>query len=168
MKSLFANAKKPSQHAEPVDLDVTPVMNMFVILIPFLVSMAVFTHYSVLEFSLPPNAGVDGGGPSRKDLKLTVVLMEKQFELTLGDSLLSTISREQEDKYLKDLEKALAEVRPQLAKQNEVVVAVNDGIQFESVVEVMDSCKKTGFEKVALAEGPGKTTVTKENGRVSS
>ena len=30
--------------AEVADLDVTPVMNMFIILIPFLVSMAAFTH----------------------------------------------------------------------------------------------------------------------------
>ena len=57
MKLSFLNHQPPSEAADVADLDVTPVMNMFVILIPFLVSMAVFAHVSIIEFSLPPNVG---------------------------------------------------------------------------------------------------------------
>jgi biopolymer transport protein ExbD len=46
--------KSTSKEIELFDLDVTPVMNLFMVLIPFLVSMAVFTHLAVVDFSLPP------------------------------------------------------------------------------------------------------------------
>jgi biopolymer transport protein ExbD len=154
MKSLRQNSKQPSTKVGTIDLDVTPVMNMFVILIPFLVSMAVFTHYSVLEFGLPPNAGVGSGGPKKTDLKLTVVMHQAGFDLTVGDSLMNTVPLNMDTGGLSSLEESLAEVRAYLNRKNEVVVAVNDGIVFDKVVQVMDVCRKTGFEKVALAEGP--------------
>jgi biopolymer transport protein ExbD len=154
MKSILQNSKQPSTKAETVDLDVTPVMNMFVILIPFLVSMAVFTHYSVLEFGLPPSAGAGSGGPNKADLKLTLVMHSAGFELTVGDSLMDSVSLDGNLGGLPALEKSLTRIRTGLNRKNEVVVAVNDGIVFDKVVQVMDLCRKTGFEKVALAEGP--------------
>jgi len=154
MKSIRINTKQPSNKVESIDLDVTPIMNMFVILIPFLVSMAVFTHYSVLEFGLPPSAGVGNGGPQKSDLKLTVVMHETGFDLTVGDSLMRSVPITMEQGDLSSLEKSLTEVRNYLNRRNEVVVAVNDGIMFDKVVQVMDVCRKSGFEKVALAEGP--------------
>ena len=52
---------------EQIDLDVTPVMNLFMVLIPFLVSMAVFTHIAVIDFSLPPgDAAGDSQGEHQK------------------------------------------------------------------------------------------------------
>jgi biopolymer transport protein ExbD len=154
MKSLRKNNKQPSQKVDAIDLDVTPIMNMFVILIPFLVSMAVFTHYSVLEFGLPSNAGMGSGGPKKADLKLTVVMHSTGFQLTVGDSLMNAVSFKDESGSLSALEKSLTLVRSRLNRKNEVVVAVNDGIVFDKVVQVMDLCRKTGFAKVALAEGP--------------
>jgi biopolymer transport protein ExbD len=154
MKSIRQNRKQPSNKVGTIDLDVTPVMNMFVILIPFLVSMAVFTHYSVLEFSLPPNAGVGSGGPKKIDLKLTVVMRQSGYDLTIGDSLMNTVAASTNPGDYSSLEESLASVRQQLIRKNEVVVAVDDGIVFDKVVRVMDVCRKTGFEKVALAEGP--------------
>jgi biopolymer transport protein ExbD len=154
MKSIRMNAKQPSAKVEILDLDVTPVMNMFVILIPFLVSMAVFTHYSVLEFGLPPNAGVGSGGPKKSDLKLTVVMHRAGFDLTVGDSLMHSVPLNMDEEGFSSLEQSLAEVRNRLNRRDEVVVAVNDGILFDKVVQVMDVCRKTGFQKVALAEGP--------------
>jgi biopolymer transport protein ExbD len=157
MKSLRDNRKQPSHNVETVDLDVTPIMNMFVILIPFLVSMAVFTHYSVLEFSLPPSAGTGSGGPKKSDLKLTVVMNGERFDLTVGDSIMGTVPQGKDWGNLSDLEGELSLVRKNLSRKNEVVIAVNDGIVFDKVVHVMDACRKTGFEKVALAEGPNQS-----------
>jgi len=46
--------KSVGRNFDMIELDVTPVMNLFMVLIPFLVSMAVFTHIAVIDFSLPP------------------------------------------------------------------------------------------------------------------
>ncbi|MBF0431176.1 MAG: biopolymer transporter ExbD [Fibrobacteria bacterium] len=154
MKSLRQNTKQPSNNVDLIDLDVTPIMNMFVILIPFLVSMAVFAHYSVLEFSLPPNAGIGNGGPKKAELKLTVVMRSAGFDLTVGDSLMNTVQMDINSHDYSQLEEALEEVKERLTRKDEVVVAVNDGIKFDKVVQVMDACRNSGYAKVALAEGP--------------
>ncbi len=65
----------PSESASEVfDIDVTPVMNMFVVLIPFLVSMAVFSHFASHDFYLPSNAGA-GLDQSQGKLKLKTTLV---------------------------------------------------------------------------------------------
>ena len=164
MSSVISNRKKASHHVEN-DVDVTPIMNMFVILIPFLVSMAVFTHYSVLNFGLPPNASVGGGGPKQKDLKLTVVMKKENLLFVLGDSVL------QEQTYVPEelsevTESALKEFKPSLKIKNQVILAINDDIEFDYIVDVMDVCRNQGFEKIALSEGPN--NVDSENEKSKS
>jgi biopolymer transport protein ExbD len=143
--------RRPSEAAEVVDLDVTPVMNMFVILIPFLVSMAVFTHYSMLEFSLPPSAGVDSGGPSKKDLRMTVVLRQDSVLCTVGDSVWAALPAVQAEDSLTSV---LKDLRPQLNRQADLVLSVQDPIRLDRIVDVMDWSRRGGFSKIALAEGP--------------
>jgi biopolymer transport protein ExbD len=70
----FVKRKPPSDAASDIELDLTPMMSMFLILLPFLVSMAVLTHLTILEFSLPPNVAAAGNGnpstekPNRRPL----------------------------------------------------------------------------------------------------
>lgn len=144
--------RRPSESVESVDVDVTPIMNLFVILIPFLVSMAVFTHYSTLQFTLPPVAGMDTGGPKKVDLKLTVVIREAELELTLGERSLSKTEL-QNSMWVENFKKSLREARESIKNKDGVVVSVDDDIQFEQIVSVMDYCRESGFAKISIAEG---------------
>jgi len=152
VKSLLKNPKRPTHQLEAVNLDVTPVMNMFVILIPFLVSMAVFAQLSVLKFSLPSNAGAEQGGPQKKDLKLTVVMSPEAFLLTIGEMLVDSIPSTEEGLDFDRLSQALAENRETLTRKEEVVLAVDDKINFDNIVQTMDVCRNGGFSKIALSE----------------
>lgn len=142
----------PSDLAEAVDLDVTPVMNMFVILIPFLVSMAVFTHFSILEFSLPPNVGtgldISNGKPK---LKLTVVLTRDYLAVTCGENMLDSIPLVRGEYNYPALQESLAAHRNATENQSEAVVAVRDGVRFKHVVTVMDRVKEKGFTRIGLS-----------------
>lgn len=156
--SYFASRRPtPSEAAgETIDIDVTPVMNMFVILIPFLVSMAVFTHLSIIEFSVPPNVGVGlaAADSEKPRLKLTVVAAEQFCSLTLGDSLLDSLPRSGADYPLEQLRGRLASRRGALEVQDEVVVATRDKVQFKDLVALMDACRESGFEKIGLSSAP--------------
>ncbi len=44
--------RRLSQNFENNELDITPIMNLLVILIPFLISTAVFTQYSLVKMNL--------------------------------------------------------------------------------------------------------------------
>jgi biopolymer transport protein ExbD len=137
-------------------VDVVPVMNMFVILIPFLVSMAVFTQVSIIDFSVPSDAGQSSGQSSGKPkLKLTVLLTESYIGVTEGENLLDSIPVADKGHYpFDELGRALAARRPQSDFPDEIVVAVRDGIAFKYVVRAMDISRESGFSKIGISGAP--------------
>jgi biopolymer transport protein ExbD len=138
--------------AQPPDVDVTPIMNMFVILIPFLVSMAVFTHLAVVRFSVPPNVGASLDQPGTKPtLKMTVVVANQYLAITHGDQMLDSIGVRNGRYDFAALAEKLAVRGPRLAMQDQAIVAVQDGVAFKHVVAVMDRCREAGFVHIGLS-----------------
>jgi len=150
--SLFKMSRPPSEMAE-ADVDVTPVMNMFVILIPFLVSMAVFTQVAIIDFSVPSDVGQAAGQPSGKPkLKLTVLLTESFLGVVEGDNLLDSLPMTDHGQYAFDsLKSVLSRRRPLSDFPDEVVVAVRDGIAFKYAVRAMDVSRESGFTKIGIS-----------------
>ncbi len=154
MNSVLNRVRTPSEAAgADVDIDVTPVMNMFVILIPFLVSMAVFTHVSILEFSLPPNVGAGmNTSDGKPKLKATIVVAPSFLAITHGDRLLDSIPVQSNGEYrLEQLETLLRARRENMDIRDEAIVAVRDAVRFKHVVAVMDRVRAVGFGKVGLS-----------------
>ena len=149
----------PSEVAsETIDIDVTPVMNMFIILIPFLVSVAVFTHLTIIEFSLPPNVGMGlDTSEGKPKLKMTVVVTSGYLAITHGDAMLDSIPVVNGEYDYTLLSQKLSIHRKEIDIKNEVIVAVRDAIRFKYVVKVMDRCRDAGFEKVGLSSAPEET-----------
>jgi biopolymer transport protein ExbD len=57
-------------------------MNLFMVLIPFLVSMAVFTHIAVVDFSLPPvQTGNSEDSEETKELDISIVVTTQGFRI---------------------------------------------------------------------------------------
>lgn len=138
--------------AEVIDIDVTPIMNMFVILIPFLVSMAVFTHLTVIEFSLPPNVGMGlDASKGKPKLKITVVITSDYLAITHGENMLDSIAKTGEDYAYNVFLDKLSARRLESDIKDEMVVAVRDAIRFKYVVRVMDRCRDAGFKKIGLS-----------------
>ncbi len=92
-------AYKPSNRAksgeESVEPNVTPIMNLMVVLIPMLLQVAAFVQLALLEYA-PPALDEGGGGGGDADttqheedvddrplLNLTVNVTEEQFEVSI-------------------------------------------------------------------------------------
>ena len=150
--SLFRSNRPPSDAAPPAEIDVTPVMNMFIILIPFLVSMAVFTHLSIIEFSLPPNVNA---GMNREDVrpkpKLTVRVGGDYLGIVLGERLLDSLPVVADFFPMDTLGARIRMRREELEYRDEVIIASLDGVAFKRVVAVMDLCREAGLEKIGLS-----------------
>ncbi|MGD9202511.1 MAG: biopolymer transporter ExbD [Chitinispirillia bacterium] len=154
MRMTFSKRNQtPSETVdEVIDINVTPVMNMFVILIPFLVSMAVFTQLSIIEFTLPPNVGKGlDDSKGKPKLKITVVITSEYLAITRGENMLDSIVKTG-DNYNYDifLDK-LSLQRNENEIKDEIIVAVRNAIQFKYVVKIMDICHKAGFKKIGLS-----------------
>ena len=157
----FVKQRPPSDAGE-IDLDVTPLMSIFLILIPFLVSMVVLTHLTLLNFSLPPNVNA-GDGASRSaekpKVKLLVVVSDSYIAITRGENLLDSIPSIASGYNFDSLRTQLLVRRTEFAADSQVVVASADNIRLKNVVAVMDECKRAGFGAIGLSSAtadPGK------------
>ena len=147
-------SRRPSPVAPQAEVDVTPVLNMFIILIPFLVSMAVFTHLATHAFSLPAE---DGAGQARTAdaVPLTVVLGVEAVAVVRGEVellRLPVLAQTCDGEALQELLSSERARRPELDR---VVVAVADGVRCAAVVRCLDRCRDAGYGDVGLAAGTG-------------
>jgi len=147
--SSSLRARRPSAVAGVADLDVTPVMNMFIILIPFLVSMTAFTHLAAHELSLPGDEGADHVS-ERQDLPLTVAVGVQGLLVVQGDIVVAELPRRGAEQ---DLAGLTALLQTQSAER--LVVAVDEEIVTAEVVACLDACRKAGCTDVGLAAGTG-------------
>ena len=155
------NIFKLKASSEAPDVDVTPMMNIMIILLTILISMAVFTRISMLSFSLPPNVGTglnsDSGKPK---LKMTVVVTPQYCALTYGDKMLDSIPVTENDNSYSALKERILFRREMVEVTDEAVVAVKNKVRFQNMVKVMDICRECGFEKVGVSSA----TENAENG----
>ncbi len=148
-------SRRPSGLDHQADVDVTPVMNMFIILIPFLVSMAVFTHLATHAFSLPSD---DGAGQARMadEVPLTVAVSAAAVAVVWGDVEVAHLTVAADGSFdTVALQAVLAAERERRPDLDEVVVAVADGVVCADVVRCLDQCKAAGYQDVGLAAGAG-------------
>ena len=146
-KTASIMARRPS--AEIADLNVTPVMNMFIILIPFLISMSAFTHLASHEFNLPGDEG-HGQASVRNDLPLTVAVGLQGVLVAQGDLIVAELPRLEGNLDLVGLTTLLQKKAPE-----KLVLAVDGPVQTAEVVACLDACRASGCSDVGLAAGTG-------------
>jgi biopolymer transport protein ExbD len=160
--SLFQRNKPASENIEDNEIDVAPVMNMFIILVTFLISMTVFTHIAILQFTLPPNVSKTlDQSQGKPKLRLTVRLGSDFLGVVLGEKLLDSLPVANGRFPFEALAARLKERRANADVQDEIVIASRDEIAFKQVVRVMDLCRDAGFGKVGLSSA----TVNPEAGK---
>ncbi len=146
-------SRRPTALGDSVEIDVTPIMNMFIILIPFLVSMAVFTHLATHTFSLPAE---DGPSQARTadEVPLTVAVTSSAVAVVWGDVEVARFVVAADGSFdTVALETVLAAERTRRPEVDQVVVAVDDGVICADVVRCLDHCKAAGYRDVGLAAG---------------
>jgi biopolymer transport protein ExbB len=85
-KKLNSLVRRSGNEEEAADTDVTPMLNLMVMLIPFLLTSSEFVKMGAIELKLPEStqgAGGGGGSESKQELKLElgVVITAKGFTL---------------------------------------------------------------------------------------
>jgi len=149
--------KAVSALIEEPDLDVTPIMNMFVILIPFLVSMAVFTQIAAINFSLPPAAAEGEGGAAPVDeqnrLDISIAITGTGFTIAGTGQVMPPIPKNGGKYDLSSLDKVLRAVKMSYPQQEDIVLLVEQEIVYEDIVAVMDVCREAQFPNIGLSGG---------------
>jgi len=132
--------RRPRKHA--VHLEVTAFINVIVVLVPFLLSTAVFSHLAVLELSLPAkNSGVEQ--LKVNDLKLEVVIRSDALEV--GDrigGLIQRIASTPQGYDLPALSVLMQQIKGKFPDSKAASVLAQPDTSYDTLVQVMDSVRE--------------------------
>ena len=134
---------------EAAHLEITAFINLIVVLVPFLLSVAVFTRLAVVDLSLP--AQTSGAQVLKPDnLQLEVVMRANALEV--GDrigGLIQRIERTGAAHDLKALQSLMVMVKGKFPDKREATLLAEPDTSYDQLVQVMDAVRGT-----VTAQGP--------------
>jgi len=169
---------------EVEDLNLIPIMNLMMTLIPFLLLGAAFYHIGVIPTSLPTH--VPQGSPSHSKTQTVTLnlrleadklvmsatgqnvpesdladmgleLPMKKVEKTIKDKDGNPVKKEMVETYdLPALQKKLLDIKSRYPKSDTVMVLPDDGIKYQALVDVLDTTREQ-----IIKQGKGKDPIHK-------
>jgi biopolymer transport protein ExbD len=127
------------------DLGVTPFMNLMAVLIPFLLSVAVFTKLAILEIYLPPPSDQPPESSSIEEdkLLLTITITERGLITANGNEIVSFIASNESGYDLEALSGVLQELKVRYPNESSAIILSKPLISYETLVSVMDVTRTT-------------------------
>ena len=129
--------RRPSK---TTDLEITAFMNLMVILVPFLLMTAVFSHMTILELNLP-KADSGEAKKTKPSFNLQVIVRNKTMTVTDGQNVIKTIARENETHNYKILASVLKQVKAAYPDKKAVVIRAEPTIPYDTLITVMDTVR---------------------------
>ena len=148
---------------EPADLDLIPVMNLFMVLIPFLLLGAAFVHMGVIPTSTPTRKKKAEAKKKKKDeepksVMAQLVLTPEEMRLTFSaagvpdetlDGLAGSWKISEDDYPLEELRDKLRAAKEKYPESNTVTVVPHEEFQYQQLVSILDATReeKVGTKK---------------------
>ncbi len=137
---------------EEDNLNITPVMNIFLILVPFLLLTAVFVRISILEFSLPTSTQAgEAQQPQRNPVVTILAISEKGFELKTKGMKIPFIVKKEDDFDFQTLVEKLQKVKETHTQTEDIILAPQVSIKYDTIIKVMDRCRENGFFNISIS-----------------
>lgn len=137
---MIARRHRKRKH-HSVELNITPFMNVLVVLVSFLLATAVFSHVSKLDMNLPGGgASPDGSTPPPLQLEVTI----RPDQLEVGDrvgGLMNEIPRKAGKHDFDALTQYLRQVKERFPDIVEATVLAEENTSYEDIVHVMDATR---------------------------
>ncbi len=125
------------------DVEVTAFINLIVVLVPFLLSTAVFTRMSVLDVNLPAQSSAAVEKITGPDLKLEVVLRADAIDV--GDRIGGLIERVAMTGGRHDtagLSQLMQSIKAKFPDATAATILARPDTPYELLVEVMDAVRE--------------------------
>ena len=127
----------------PAHLEITAFINLIVVLVPFLLSIAVFTHLAVIDLSLPAQSSerLEKLDPN-KPLKLEVVVRPEAIEVSdrIG-GMIQSIPNIAGAPDVKTLSALIQSIKLKFPDTLDATVMAEQNTSYDTLVQVMDAVR---------------------------
>jgi len=125
-----------------VELNITAFMNLMVVLVPFLLMTAVFSHITILDLNLPPPGAQDSKQPKKPPYELRITIRKNM--LVLSDNRLGLIqripSKGKEHNFAK-LKATLKQVKARIPGHTNITILAEQQTRYDDLIRAMDSSR---------------------------
>ncbi len=131
------------------DLDITPFMNLMIVLVPVLLLNMVFAHTSVLELNFPD---VDGSSAEeQKELQLQVMIFDDQLVVSDNQGgVIKSIGKPQSDHDYEMLSTVMQQLKARLPDKRNITIMPSSDTPYQTLISVMDSVRS--YEAVVAGD----------------
>ncbi len=130
-------------------INLTPMMDVLIVLVVFLLITAVFMSITIEELSVPTAAG--GAAVNNPNFAIEVIVRKAGLQIANGRSVEANIPNK-EDKYdIALLTQALTRIKAQYPEKLDATVLMEPDIKYDHLIEVMDAVRSSHVR----AEGSG-------------
>jgi biopolymer transport protein ExbD len=127
---------------ENVELDITAFMNLMVILVPFLLITAIFTHLTVLDINLPTSSQSNNSTPNKKTFEVNVIIGAKYFVVSDNrNRVIKKIPTYTTGGHYKILNNVLKQVKVSYPEKTNITILSQQNSSYESLIKTMDSVR---------------------------
>lgn len=168
--SAFSRLKR-RETEEDCEPNLVPIMNMFLVLIPFLLMSASFYHIKAVNTSVPVLAESINNAEEEKFISVTVIVELKKDSLNvsaMSDKLTSEELKQfktlfsvdsKGDYPLENFSAHLQGIKNQYPKSDTLILIPNDNTDYNTIIHAMDTARRadeiTLFPNVVLSGSVG-------------
>jgi biopolymer transport protein ExbD len=142
MHSSYATRLK-----KPVELNLVPMIDIFTVLVTFLLMTAVFSRITILQLDLPSSNASSAGTPPA--FRLEVIVRHEGFELTNGTKLIATLPKVDGAYDFKALTSLAVALKQEYPDANDASVLLERDVQYDYLIQAMDAVRTAEVPVVA-------------------
>lgn len=130
--------KHTRRQRKPAELLLVPLIDIFTVLVTFLLMTAVFSRITILELDLPSSASQTVSTP---DFRLEVIVRKQGLELTNGSVLIARIPNVNGEYDLKSLTTLALSLKREYPDASAASVLLEPDTEYDHLIQVMDAIR---------------------------
>jgi biopolymer transport protein ExbD len=139
MASLM-HKKYSRRTRKPSELLLVPMIDIFTVLVTFLLMTAVFSRITIVQLDLPSAAS---GKPSEPAFRLEVIMRQEGLELTNGTERIAALPKVNGEYDLKALSELVVALKRDHPQADSASVLLERSVDYDSFIQVMDAIRST-------------------------
>ena len=136
-------------------LNLTPMMDVFTVLVVFLLITAVFTSITIMDLSVPTSAG--GAAAIKPNFAIEVIVRKGGLEIANGRVVEAAIPMKDGKYDLQKLSELLLALKEKYPEKEDATVLMEPKIQYDYLVQVMDAVRGAQtplFPRISIGDAP--------------
>ncbi len=129
------------KHQDAAELDVTPFMNLMIVLVPVLLLSMVFTHTTVIDLNFPTGEGADAAFDPDA-VHLEVVVRDNTLQVADGrGGVIKTLPKVDGQYDFAELSKVMQELKRRMPEKQDITVLLEQDTDYQTLVTIMDTVR---------------------------